>query len=217
MEKEKKNKLKSKGNKRSINFLQLFFDLIIVFIGVYAAFIFSNHRLEQQKRAEAEKVMSLMKVGIERYEKLFNGIVSYHDEYNRNFEEKLKIGEIISYDNVVYAQPQYPIDVIDNVITKESYQVFTLDIYLPLVQFTNGVKRLMSVEENLERLAGEYEEIPNPSHPRYDEIKREQIKNAKRYLIFNRMRRNISLKLASAASQIGNKLEHIKGSETPSE
>jgi len=202
-------------NRTSISFKQLFFELIIVFIGVYAAFILSNQQLEKQEERKAEKVVSMMKYGIERYQELFSGFVIYHEKYNAEFKSSLELGEILYYGDVIYPQPQYPIDVITEVLTKESYQMFTMDIYLPLIQFTNGVERIMSVESRLEELAGEYETLPDPSASNYIDIKNKQLQLAKRFYLFLELRKRIAFSLAKYAEAINAQMEHIEDYTVP--
>ena len=202
-------------NRTSISFKQLFFELIIIFIGVYAAFILSNQQLEKQEERKAEKVVSMMKYGIERYQELFSGFVIYHEKYNAEFKSSLELGEILYYGDVIYPQPQYPIDVITEVLTKESYQMFTMDIYLPLIQFTNGVERIMSVESRLEELAGEYETLPDPSASNYIDIKNKQLQLAKRFYLFLELRKRIAFSLAKYAEAINAQMEHIEDYTVP--
>lgn len=200
----------SKSKKPSFGWKQFSLELIVVFIGVYAAFLLSNRQIEQREERKAEKVVSMMKYGIDRYQELFTGFVVYHEKYNAQFKSQLENGTIPYYGDMVYPQPQYPIDVITEVLTKESYQMFTMDIYLPLIQFTNGVERMMSVERRLEEIASLYRPLPNPASSNYNDEKINQIQLAKRFYIFLEMRKKIAFSLAKYAEEISAQLEHIE-------
>tara|TARA_B100001250_G_C19595264_1_gene698147 strand:- start:63 stop:680 length:618 start_codon:yes stop_codon:yes gene_type:complete len=192
---------------KSINFLQLLFDLIIVTIGVYIAVIFSENKAQRDKMQQGERMIELLEVGISHYDKLFSGFVLYHEDFNRNFKNKLDSNIIIDFSDVVYTAPQYPIDVLQYLLTNESYEVFTADLYIPLTRFANNIEQIMYVEEKMVECAGRYQQIPNKTHPDYEIIVAQQIQNAKRYHQYLELRASKSRNLAELAKSIKEKLK----------
>ncbi|MEQ9302324.1 MAG: hypothetical protein RJQ14_00300, partial [Marinoscillum sp.] len=141
----------------AINYVQLILDLVIVFIGVYTAFYFSEIKARNARVAEGEKVIGLLELGIDRYEKAFASFADYHETHNASFKERLDNDVIPDYSSTFYPAPQYPVDVITHILTRESYQVFSIDFYVPLTAFANALERMMYVEEKLVLLAERYQ------------------------------------------------------------
>ena len=104
---------------KNLNFVQLFFDLLIVFIGVYMAFVFSSQREDKVQLKETKRVIALMEVGFELYESTFKNMANYHDDFNKGFKTKIDNNEIPFIADTRYPYPQYPIDVINFVLTKD--------------------------------------------------------------------------------------------------
>ncbi len=194
---------------KSINYLQLLFDLIIVTIGVYVAVIFSEKKAENEKLRQGERMIELLEVGITHYAETFTGFVEYHDRYNAEFREKLDNNLIQNYNATIYTSPQYPIDVIHYILTNESYEVFTVDFYIPLAAFANNIEQLMYVEEKLVQCAERYQKIPGSDHPDYEIIVNQQLQNAERYYQYLELRKTKSKRLAAMAKTILIQLEKV--------
>ena len=85
-------------------------------------------------------------------------------------------------------------------ITSESFDVFDVDLYLPLTSYANALERIMYVEEKLTELAEGFNPAAASSA---DPVLREgQLQNAARYLRYMDMRRSISDELARKSSEI---------------
>lgn len=194
---------------KSINYLQLLFDLVIVTIGVYVAVIFSDNKAQNEKRQQSERMIALLEVGINHYEELFSGFVLYHEQYNRNFKNKLDSGSILDFSNQVFPAPQYPIDVINYILTNESYEVFTVDLYIPLTTFSNTIEQIMYIEEKLVDCADKYQIIPDRSHPDFKIIESQQLRNAYRYYQYLELRKSKAQQLSRLAKAI--KQQFAKG------
>lgn len=196
------SEVKKKKGLSSINYLQLLFDLIIVFIGVYAAFTFSSMKEDRKKQEDGQRVVELLDVGMVRYEALFNGFSQYHAGFNSEFKAKLDKGEIPEHWDYYYPYPQYPVDVINYVLTNESYQLFNLDFYLPLTGFANEVQKLMNIEQKIVETSEKYEPLPPKAHQDYQIIFNKQRVNALRFYEYLEMRRNTSARLSNQAKNI---------------
>ncbi|MEQ8470444.1 MAG: hypothetical protein RIC35_04630 [Marinoscillum sp.] len=195
---------------KSINYLQLVFDLAIVFIGVYTAFYFSESKAKNAKIAEGEKVIGLLEMGIDRYEKAFASFANYHEKHNASFKERLDNDLIPDYSSTFYPAPQYPVEVITHILTRESYEVFSIDFYVPLTAFANALERMMYVEEKLVLLAERYQKVPAKTHPDYNIIAYEQIENAERYYEYMELRKKVALELVERAKGLKLQLNELK-------
>lgn len=194
---------------KSINYLQLVFDLIIVTIGVYVAVIFSEQKAENDKLKQGQRMIELLEVGITHYQEAFAAFTEYHNRYNVEFRQKLDSNVIMDYSATIYTAPQYPIDVIHYILTNESYEVFTVDFYIPLAAFANNIEQLMYVEEKLVECAEKYQRIPSRSHPDYEIIVNQQLDNAERYYRYLELRKSKSQRMAAMADSILRELEKV--------
>lgn len=200
---------KIKESLKSINFIQLLFELIIVFCGVYLAFVFSSYQESKTLAKESERVVALMMVGVERYEKLFEGFAQRHEIVNAEFRSDLEQNLIPNFSEAYYPAPQYPIDVINFVLTKESYKVFAIKVYIPLTGFSNAIQRLMYVEEKLVSISEQYEPLPVTGDPDYQRIANQQRLHAQRYLNYLETRKNISLELVQRSRELSKLLGEL--------
>ncbi|MBT33920.1 MAG: hypothetical protein CMO01_30015 [Thalassobius sp.] len=198
-----------KSGLKSVNYYQLFFDLIIVFIGVYAAFVLSDLQADWKKQKETQHILELLKSGVDRYESTFGGFAVWHVKHNQAFRDKLAKSEIPEFGNAYYPAPQYPIDVIDHVLTEESFKVFPVDIYVPLAGFSNAIQRMMYVEEKLVEISERYEPLPYKENPDYERVFRQQRQLAYRYWQYLEKRMNIAQELEKRAKELGEQLNKI--------
>lgn len=194
----------------SINPVRLFLELIIVFLGVYLAFLFTSYNEKQRTQAEIERVAALMEVGLDRYEELFAGFAQRHAIKNEEFRQQLANNQIPVFYETYYASPQYPVDVINFVLTREGYDVFSLDFYLPLTSFAHAIQRIMYAEEKLVQLGERYRRLPSPESATYQQVFNEQYILAQQYYRYLEMRRTIAEDLSQQASQLKAQITALK-------
>ena len=180
-------------------------ELLIVFVGVYAAFLLDDYRQQRVSRADHERVAALLRVGVARLGEVFANIESYHADYNASFRERLEAGEVPDFGRTHYPAPQYPIDVIGYVLNRQTYGQFALEDYVPLTEFASAVQRLMYVEEKLVQLAERY--VPEAALADDDVRRRAQLRyDAERFLVYLDMRQRTAGDLARRAREIGGRL-----------
>lgn len=187
---------------KQLNPIQLAFDFLIVFIGVYLAFLFSSYQESKKQEKELNQIVSLVDLGLKRFEQVFDGYYKYHVNYNARFEEKLKNDVVIDYSMNGYVQPQYPIDLINQIFTKSGYKVLDQDLYLALNNFTNDIQRLITIEEKLTQFSESYSVLPPKSHPDFEIHRGEILLNSKRYLKYLNYRRDKCKDLANQSREL---------------
>ncbi|MEM8487022.1 MAG: hypothetical protein AAF564_15830 [Bacteroidota bacterium] len=194
----------------TINPVRLFLELIIVFLGVYLAFLFTSYKEQQRTDAEIERIAALMQVGLDRYEQLFEGFAQRHAIGNEEFRLQLENNEIPVFYETYFASPQYPVDVINFVLTREGYDVFSLDFYVPLTSFAHAIQRIMYVEEKLVQLGERYRRLPPSGAVTYQRVYNEQYILAQQYYRYLEMRKNMSADLANQARQLKAQIADFK-------
>lgn len=191
-----------KASLSKINYIQLVLDLVIVFIGVTLAFVFTNFQEQQKIDEETDQMLMLLSGGIERYERTFASFVEYHENRNAEFLEKLQNNELPSIFETYYTQPQYPIDVISFLLTNRSYQLFKPDVYLALTEFSSSLQRIMYIEEKLVELSEKYKPLPEKSDRNYELAFNEQFNLAVKYYRYLNLRKNVCEELVERARKI---------------
>ena len=172
-----------------ISYVQLLLDLIIVFIGVSLAFVFTNYQEQQKEKKQTEQVLSLLDTGLSLYEQLFEGFVSYHKNYNVEFRNKLNNNDIPNLEGILYPSPAYPIDAI-SLLTNQGYQILGPAIYVKLTEFSNAIKRLSYIEQKLVGISEKSMEI-NIDYFKTSKSYEEELKKwGRQYLLYLEIRKN---------------------------
>ena len=185
--------------------------MAIVFLGVYLAFLLSNYQENRKIERESARVVTLMQVGLDHYEGLFEGFALRHETENAAFRDELNNGRIPAFwDQSFFPAPQYPIDVINFVLTKESYKVFAIEVYLPLTRFSNAMQRVMYVEEKLVRLGERYEPLPDQRDPEYERIAKQQRILAEQYWRYLEIRKSISKEIVATVRALRKELDALE-------
>ncbi|WP_299443695.1 hypothetical protein [uncultured Aquimarina sp.] len=181
---------------KKINHLQLILDLIIVFIGVSLAFLFTNYREQKMEEKEMTQVLSLMHIGLETYDELFEGFISYHTKFNTDFRNTLNNDQIPKIEGVTFLSPAYPINAI-SLLTDQGYEVLNPEIYVALTGFYNGIKRLMYIEQKLVNISEKSMSLIKSNFQSIKDYQFEQKKWAKQYLIYLERRKHTLQELQS--------------------
>lgn len=187
---------------KKIDSVQLVLDLIIVFIGVTMAFLFTNYQENKKSEQQTKLILSVMDVGLDRYEELFSGFVSYHEKFNKTFRERLNAGEIQNFESDTYPSPQYPLDVITYLLTNKGYESLSPELYLKLATFSNAIQRLVYVEQKLVDASEKYTHT-NLDRSKLSELYRiEQLKWANNYLKYLEIRKSTCQQLQVIISEL---------------
>ncbi len=178
-----------------IDYVQLTLDLIIVFIGVTLAFVFTRYQEENKATQRTEQVVSLLVTGLDMYEDLFGGFVLYLEEFNAKFREKLDSGELPNFESETFPAPQYPIDAI-SLLSDQSFETLTPEVHIKLTEFSNAIRRLIYTEQKMVDASEKYTYIPKNQPFAIPELYRiEQIKWARNYLKYSEIRKRTSKEL----------------------
>lgn len=181
-------------------------ELVIVFVGVYLAFVLTEYQEDRQRERRTERIVEILDVGLARYEQVFGAMVGYHDRRNAELGDALAENRLPDIGDVYYSAPQYPIDVIDYIVTEEAFRVFDIAFYTELITFTNAIQRLMYIEEKLVETAERYEPLPPPDDPDHARVYREQRQLAERHLGYMALRRNTADELLEKVRSLSGRL-----------
>lgn len=186
---------------KRVDFVQLVLDLLIVFIGVSLAFLVTNFQEQRKKEKETEQILSLIDIGLNRYEKRFEGYVIYHKKYNTEFRKKLNINTIPNFETSTYPSPAYPIDAI-SLVTSQGYQILGPIIYVKLTEFSNAIQRLSYTEQKLVYISEKSMELTEINDKTSDQYFKVQKKWARQYLLYLEIRKRILEELLQKSSDL---------------
>lgn len=185
---------------KKINYLQLVLDLIIVFIGVSLAFLFTNYQEQKKKDKDTEQLISFLKIGLQRYDVAFNGFYSYHETYNRNFRNNLDNKIVPNINIVTFPAPAYPLDAFA-LLTKQGYRILNPEIYISLIAYTNAMERLEYIEQKLVNTSEKFTELNNHNISP-EAFYFEQNKWARLYLRYLEIRKDIIKELLDKSDEL---------------
>ena len=186
---------------KKISFIQLILDLIIVFIGVSLAFLFTNYQEKTKKEKETAQLLFLLNTGLNRYEKLFKGFISYHDDYNIHFNNQLESNEIPDIQGITFLSPAYPINAV-SLLTDQGYDVLGSNIYIALISFSNAMQRLTYIEQKLVAISEKSMGLSQETFSTKTAYKQELKKWAAQYLIYLELRKSVLNELLDKSSQL---------------
>ena len=187
---------------RDLNPVAVAVELLIVFVGVYLAFVLNEYQEAERNREKRETVIELLREGLEQYGRLFEGYAQFHTAEGDRLRLMLAEGELPDLGGAFYVAPQYPIDVINHVLTNESLEVFDTELYIPLTEYAARMQRIMSVEAQITEIGNRYIAVTR-SDPRYQE----QRHLAGRYLLFMESRGRIAGELAERSRRLNEMLQ----------
>ncbi|NAS30744.1 hypothetical protein GTQ40_07155 [Flavobacteriaceae bacterium R38] len=189
-----------------INYVQLVLDLIIVFIGVTLAFLFTSYQEQEKVKKQTTNLLTLFETKLDDYENLFSGFAVYLEERNQSFENRLNKNVIPNYSGVTFPSPQYPIEVID-LLNDQVYEVLDQEVYIKLSEFSNAIRRMIYTEQKLVDISEKHIQLPEHDDTLSPIYYIEQKKWAKLYLRYSKIRESTSKELVSIIGDLKKELE----------
>ncbi len=195
---------------REINYFRVILELIIVAAGVYLAFSIDQYQKDRAFEARRLKVFSILQQAAELYEKKFADRVLWHNSYNQEFSDKLAQGTIPYFGNFRYISPQYPVEAFNDALKTQNLDVYDLELYLTITEFSTGVSQLVYVEQKITDISEQYRKIADPGNA---QLAADQKIIAEWFLQYMNDRKNVAGRLSKLAGKMRTKLGTILGAE----
>ncbi len=142
-------------SKKGVRFLLM--ELVIVFIGVYGAFLFQNYSEQRKIDAEKEKVMIGVKEDLEYFRIFFPDFAGV--EQVKEWREKITEDKYIDFSGWRFIQPQYDYIAVEYALASDA-NVIDFEMNSAIAEIYQELKKLEHVELLLTDLAMKYEEVP---------------------------------------------------------
>lgn len=168
-------------------------ELLIVFIGVYMAFLFQNYGEERKEDKERQRIFAALKIELEHFRVVMDGRATFTLNRYRDLRAVLNRGEYTDFSDWRFLEPQYAYQVIEYAINHQNTDIIDFDIFKSLQVLHSTIKRLEHAERMVMEMAQRYKPIPAnmpKSDPLTMALEAENLRNFGRFMIFFRDRGN---------------------------
>ena len=143
-----------------LNPKKLLIDLLIVFSGVYIAFLLGNYSESQKAKIQQQKIMSSLKNELEYMRIFYPNQKKYQAQKVKEWEAMLDSNKVVEFFAWRYVQPQYNYTVVEYAINSREIGVIDFNLHQQLMKVYQGLKQVEYAEEKMTTLALEYQPIP---------------------------------------------------------
>ncbi|OEK06879.1 hypothetical protein [Roseivirga misakiensis] len=136
-------------------------ELLIVFIGVYLAFLFQGYAEKTNIKKEKEKVLVGLKLELEEFRTGFERFADFQSGKVKEWDSLFRVGEVATYYDWRYIEPQYNFTIIEYALNQKGTDIVSFELYTMLSQIYLEIKKLEHTERLLTELGMKYNIIPN--------------------------------------------------------
>ncbi len=135
-------------------------ELLVVFIGVYLAFLFQSYTEQRKNESEREKVLVSLKKEVEKFR--ISSPLNATGQRNQlgKWREAFKKGEIVKFDNWRFLEPQYNFQVIEYAINLQGTEIIEFELYESISELYRQIKQLEHAERRMTERSDQYNPIP---------------------------------------------------------
>lgn len=194
----------------------LFLELVVVFIGVYLAFLFQSYNENQKIDREKEKVYSALKFELEYFRIVLPGRASYMRTELTNWRALQRKGEYPDFSLWVFLEPQYGYEIIEYAMNLENTDVIDFKLYNSLVSVFTNIKLIEHGEAEMMDMSQRYLAIPqalSKNSDTYRKMSAENKLNFSRFLLFSSSRAENLVDLADKSKGCLNVLNELMDPE----
>ncbi len=182
---------------------KLFAELIVVFVGVYLAFVLSNYSENQKIELQKKKILISLKSELAFMMGMYPGMAQYQEKMVKNWKDSLKQNIIDDFFEYRYVQPQYNYMVLEYAINGRETGVVEFSLYKKLLHVYQAIKQVEYAEEKMTEFGAQYHPIAE-SHSR-DYNSPVFLHNQflfSRFIVFANDRAGILRRIASSAAEV---------------
>jgi len=196
---------------RGLRFLVL--EFLIVFLGVYLAFLFQEYGEDRDLAVEREKILVGLKEDLEYFRILFP---TFADAMEGNIEDwsgQIDRGAYEDFSSWRFIQPQYDYKVVEYALAADA-EIIDFGTYAPLSQLYLELEKLRQAEQLITDIAMRYRAVPEGLErtPVVQLAHADNLKNLERLRDRARDRVNIMRRITALAEQ---NLEPVNAAFSP--
>ncbi len=170
----------------------LFLELVIVFVGVYLAFLFQSYNENQKVSKEKDKVLTALKYELEYFRTQLPGRSRFMKTELDELLVLARKGEYSNYSDWIFLEPQYDFQIVEYALSIENTDIIDFDVYDKLTSVYGAIKRLEHAEKLMMEMSQRYVPIPKNAPSKGEQV---IIQNAKNLENFKRFVRFMSIRV----------------------
>ena len=144
-------------SKQGVKFLLL--ELVVVFLGVYLAFLFQSYSENQKLESEKEKIMIGLKNDLEYFRIFFPGLSANMKGTIKEWDELIENEKYRDFSSWRFIQPQYDYTVVEYALNVGA-EVIDFDMNSDLSKLYTELEKLRQAEELITEIALTYKAVP---------------------------------------------------------
>jgi uncharacterized membrane protein YgaE (UPF0421/DUF939 family) len=136
-------------------------ELLVVFIGVYLAFLFNAYSENKKISAESEKVLTSLKKEAEEFRLRFPLFTQGMHANIQKWQAAYDSGNVAQYYDWRFLEPQYNDQVIEYAIGLKGSEIVDFELYETLLQLNREIKQLEHAERLMTETSNLFNNIPS--------------------------------------------------------
>ena len=179
-------------------------ELVIVFIGVYLAFLLQTFNESRKEQKEAEKVYTALKYELEYFRVKLPGMAVYSRNQRRDLRKIYREGNYNFFGNWRFIAPQYQYGIVEYASNLQNNNIVDFQLYDELQDLYNFIQRLEHAESLIMEISQKYQAIPDglsKSSETYQLRYADNMTNFNRYITFVADRANNLTMVARSAQR----------------
>lgn len=140
-------------------------ELLVVFIGVYLAFLFQQYSETQKLSKEKNKVLMSLKAELDDFRSSFPRYAEFQADKNKEWDSLFAAQEVGDFYSWRYLEPQYNYKILEYAMNQEGTDVVSFEIYDELSKLHSFIKRLEHAERMMTQHGQWYKNI-SPTWPK---------------------------------------------------
>lgn len=138
----------------------LIVEFVIIFLGVYLAFLFQNYTAKQHIKSEQTKVLIGLKADLEYFRLFFPGYSSNAERLVQNWNDVYSSNAIDDFSSWRFIQPQYDYTALEYALNADA-DVIDYDLHTRIAEVYQELQKLRHTELLITEIAMSYQAIPN--------------------------------------------------------
>ncbi len=138
----------------------LIVEFVIIFLGVYLAFLFQNYTANQHIKSEQTKVLIGLKADLEYFRLFFPGYSSNAERLVQNWNEVYSSNSIDDFSSWRFIQPQYDYTALEYALNADA-DVIDYDLHTHVAEVYQELQKLRHTELLITEIAMSYQAVPN--------------------------------------------------------
>lgn len=169
----------------------LVLELLIVFVGVYMAFLFQSYAEDRKIDQEKDKVLTALKYELESFRAILPGRSKFMKNQLDPLMALTRKNEYSNFSNWFFLEPQYDFQIIEYALSLENNNIIDFEVYDELTAVYGAIKRLEHAERLIMEMSQRYVPIESQLSKQGKQVSLERatnLENFKRFVSFMSMR-----------------------------